>query len=66
MTKKEQKEYIAEVLKTLRQNKLNVGFFLSKIDISRSHWFFLKKGERPLTDDKYRSIISFMDNFFPN
>jgi len=56
MTKKEQKLFIQEVSGELKKGGITLGWFLKEVEISRTHWFFLKKGERPLTDAKNKAI----------
>lgn len=49
MTKKEQKLFIEDALTQLKDAGITIKWFLKELDISRTHWFFLKKAERPLT-----------------
>jgi len=51
MNKKEQVRYFNDVKETLQRNNLKISWILDKAEISRSHWFFLKKGSRPLIAD---------------
>lgn len=60
MTTKEQQSFINRTLESLKENGITIGFFLKAIDVSRSHWFFLKSGERSLTENKKDQIIEFL------
>lgn len=60
MNKKEQIKYTNNIKKLVQENGLKIGYFLEKIGISRSHWQFLKKGERPLTEDNKNKIDAFL------
>lgn len=63
MNKKEQIKYIEEVIGTLKEHSLNIGWLQNKINISRSHWYFLKKGDRPLTDERRGQIDTVIRQF---
>lgn len=63
MNKREQIKYIEGVIDTLKDHSLNIGWLQNKINISRSHWYFLKKGERPLTDDRKAQIDSTIQRY---
>lgn len=56
MNKKEQKLFIEGALKELKDGGITIGWFLKAINLSRTHWFFIKKGERPLTQEKQDKI----------
>lgn len=60
MTKKEQQNFIEDTIETLNGGGITIGYFLEKIELSRSHWHFLKNGERPLTEDRKEAIIKFL------
>ena len=60
MDKKQQKAFLNDVADNLRKNGIRIGWFLGQVKISATHWFFMKKGERELTEDKKKVIISFM------
>lgn len=56
MTKKEQKLFIQEVIKELKNGGITLEWFLKEIGISRTHWFFIKRGERTLKEEKNKKI----------
>lgn len=56
MNKKEQKLFIEDTLQELKDSGTTIGWFLKEINISRTHWFFIKKGERPLTEETEKRI----------
>lgn len=61
MTKKEQKLFIEDALSQLKDSGTTIGWFLKEIDISRTHWFFIKRGDRPLTkknEEKIYEVIN--------
>lgn len=60
MTTKEQQNFINNTLDSLKDNGLTIGHFLKSVNISRSHWFFLKNGNRPLTEVKKAAIVEFL------
>ncbi len=60
MTKKEQQNFVSDTIETLSGGGITLGYFLEKIETSRSHWHFIKKGERPLTEDKKEAIVKFL------
>ncbi len=49
MNKKEQKLFIADALAQIKDAGITIKWFLKELDISRTHWFFLKNGERPIS-----------------
>lgn len=60
MKKKEQQIFLDKVSGNLRDNGIMVGWFLKQVKISATHWFFMKKGDRELTDEKKKIIVSFL------
>jgi hypothetical protein len=60
MTKKEQQNFISDTIDSLNGGGITLGYFLNTIHTSRSHWHFIKKGERPLTEEKKEAIIKFL------
>ena len=60
MTKKEQQKFTTDAIGGVKERGFTVGFFLKSIGISRSHWHFIKKGERPLTNDNKKKVESFL------
>lgn len=60
MNKKEQKEYAKNVKAKLQQKGVKIGFLLTQIGISRTHWQFIKNGDRPLTEDNKSKIEAFL------
>ncbi len=59
MTKREQQVYANVIIGELKKNGISIGFFLKKIGFSRTHWYFIKNGERKLTDEKIEAISKF-------
>lgn len=51
MNKKEQQKYIKDIEVTLKENDFTIKWLLKAIKISRSHWYFLRTAERPLTGE---------------
>lgn len=62
MTKEEQKKFILDVLDMLHNGGVTLKWFLAKLGVSRTHWFFLKNGERVLTDENKNKIISILQD----
>lgn len=60
MNKKEQQKYITSIEDTLKENDLTIKWLLNKVNISRSHWYFLRKADRPLTEGSKKKIDSQM------
>lgn len=60
MNKKEQIIYAKSVKDRVREKGYLMGFFLSSIQISPSHWHFIKKGERKLTPENKNKIDDFL------
>lgn len=60
MNKKEQQKYISLIEDTLKENDLTIKWLLNKVNVSRSHWYFLRKAHRPLTDETKKNIDSNM------
>lgn len=61
MNKRKQKLFIDDTLQELGASGTKIGWFLKKIEISRTHWFFLKNGDRNLTDElteKIKQVIN--------
>jgi hypothetical protein len=58
MDKKEQKIFTSDTVEQLKSGGVTIGWFLKAVGISRTHWHFIKSGERPLTDEKKERIIS--------
>lgn len=62
MNKKEQIAFIKSIKDKVKAKGYMMGYFLSSIKVSASHWHFLKKGDRPLTEDKKKQIDEFLNN----
>jgi hypothetical protein len=60
MNKKEQIAFAKLVKEKVKARGYMMSHFLSSIEISASHWHFIKKGERPLTDDNKHKIDEFL------
>jgi len=58
MDKTEQQRIINDVTEQLKESGTTLKWFLEKASISRTHWHFLKKGERVLSDKKKDAIVS--------
>jgi len=56
MNAQKQREYFAKVKKTVKGGGFSIAWILGKTGISRGHWYFLKEGLRPLTDDNKKAI----------
>lgn len=52
----DQKTFVQEVERQLKDTGTTLKWFLERAHISRTHWHFLRKGERPLSDAKKESI----------
>ncbi len=61
MNKKDQINYTTIVRKRVNQRGIKMGFFLSQVGISASHWHFIRKGDRPLTDENKNKIELFLE-----
>lgn len=61
MTKKEQQKFATDTIESVKEKGFTIGFFLKNINISRSHWFFIKKGERPLTQENQEKVKEFLN-----
>lgn len=44
------------ILPIIKDKGLRFDFFLKEIGVSRSHFYFIRQGERKLTDDKKKKI----------
>jgi hypothetical protein len=62
MNKKEQKLFIGDTVQGLKESGTTIGWFLKTIGMSRTHWFFIKKGERPLTKENIDKIQEVMNH----
>lgn len=59
------KDIILEQVPGILKNKgLRMDFFLKSIGMSRSHYYFVKKGERPLTEEKKLKINEVLNTNF--
>jgi len=61
MNKKEQIAFTKEIKEKVKSKGYMMSYFLSCISISASHWHFIKKGERPLTEEKKSAIDDFIN-----
>lgn len=64
MNKKQQQEQIKwmnEIQDTLKENDLTLKWLLNKVEVSRSHWHFMKVGDRPMTEAVKEKIEKAMD-----
>lgn len=64
MKKKEQQEqtkWMTWIQDTLKENDLTLKWLLNKISVSRSHWHFMKAGDRPMTEAVKEKIEKAMD-----
>jgi len=55
------KDSIEIILIKLRDRGIKLGYFLKQIEMSRSHFYFVRKGERVLTQhykDKINEILN--------
>lgn len=59
MNKKEQKTFCKEIKADVKDAGYSMGHFLKKVGISRSHWYFIKEGDRPVTPEKLKAIAAF-------
>lgn len=59
MNKREQKTFCKEIKADVKKAGYSMGHFLKKAGISRSHWYFIKEGERPITPEKLLAISDF-------
>ncbi len=62
MNKKEQIAFTKSIKGKVKSKGYMMSYFLSIIKISPSHWHFIKKGERPLTDEKKEIIERFINS----
>lgn len=62
MKREDQVTYLKKIEERLKENGTLKGYFLDKVEISRTHWHFLCKGERPLIPSKKQAIINFFKN----
>ena len=62
MNKKEQKAYTDSIKARLQERGIKIGFLLKQVGLSRSHWQFIRKGERPLTEVNRLKIEEFLNN----
>lgn len=62
MNKKDQKIFVDMIKQNILQKGIKIGFFLEKVGLSRTHWYFISKGERPLTDEKIKKIDQFINS----
>lgn len=59
------KETIAEQIpKILKDNGFRMDWFLKSVGISRSHFYFIRKGERPLTEENKKKINEVLNTDF--
>lgn len=58
---KEQKITIDDVPKLVKAKGMTMDHFLKWVGISRSHFYFIRKGERPLTDENKEKINELLD-----
>lgn len=63
MNTEDQKQYILKIEARLKETGTVKGHFLKKVKISRTHWHFLKSGERPLIPAKKQAITQFFRNW---
>ena len=47
---------IEKIVPVLKEKGMRLDWFLTEIKMSRSHFYFVRKGERPLTDSKRKKI----------
>jgi ACT domain-containing protein len=58
---KEQKLTVKDVPKLVKCKGMTMDHFLKYVGISRSHFYFIRKGERPLTQENKEKINELLD-----
>lgn len=56
MTAREQKKLMDSALVKVKEDGRTIGWFLKTAGISRSHWHFMRVGERPLLPSSIQKI----------
>jgi hypothetical protein len=57
---KDQIIFAQETADSLKKGGVTIGWFLKAVQMSRTHWHFIRNGERPLTKEKEEKIISIL------
>jgi transcriptional regulator with XRE-family HTH domain len=55
---------IEAAIPLLKEKGVRMDYFLKEIGMSRSHFYFVKKGERPLTAEKLKKINEILKTNF--
>lgn len=55
---------VEQIPPILKEKGLRMDFFLKSVGMSRSHYYFVRKGERPLTEEKKKRINELLKTNF--
>lgn len=55
---------IEKALPVLKEKGIRLDWFLKTIKMSRSHFYFVRNGKRPLTDEKRQKINEILETNF--
>jgi hypothetical protein len=66
MNKKEQKIIIESVINKVKEDGRTLAWLLKQLEISRTHFFFLRNGDRVLTNNKLIKIEEIIKKIVDN